>query len=258
MNDVPGYVLVNRTLWDASADEWVGSGERHWADDDPSWGIWGIPESALGLLPEDMTGMSAIELGCGTGYVSAWMARRGARVVGIDNSLRQLETAARLRDEHRLDVEFLHAIAEAVPYPDESFDFAISEYGAALWSDPYTWIPEAWRVLRPGGSLVFLSSTAWTVVCAPRDGSTPIADRLIRDYFGLHATDWSSAEIDPGGVEFHLPIGDWFALFRDTGFAVEDFRELRAPEPGDEVRFFVSKTWAHRYPSEQVWKLRKP
>ena len=48
------------------------------------------------MLPADMSGLAAIELGCGTGYVSGWMARRGASVVGIDNSRRQLDTARRL------------------------------------------------------------------------------------------------------------------------------------------------------------------
>jgi 16S rRNA G1207 methylase RsmC len=42
-----------------------------------AWGNWSLPEEELRLLPDDMTGMDAIELGCGTGYVSAWMARRG-------------------------------------------------------------------------------------------------------------------------------------------------------------------------------------
>ena len=102
-----------------------------------------------------MTGTDAIELGCGTAYISAWMVRRGARVVGIDVSEEQLATARRLATEHDRDLELIHCNAEAVPYPDESFDFAISEYGAAIWADPYKWIPEAWRLLRPGavGSL---------------------------------------------------------------------------------------------------------
>ena len=43
----------------------------------------------------------------------------------------------------------------ALPFADQSFDFAISQYGAAIWCDPYRWIPEASRILRPGGRLVF-------------------------------------------------------------------------------------------------------
>ena len=51
--------------------------------------------------------------------------------------------------------------AEATPFPDASFDFAISEYGAAIWCDPYKWIPEAARLLRPGGRLHFLGNGCW-------------------------------------------------------------------------------------------------
>ncbi|MFP4331331.1 MAG: class I SAM-dependent methyltransferase [Spirochaetaceae bacterium] len=74
--------------------------------------------------------MRAVELGCGTAYVSAWMARRGAEVSGIDNSEKQLETAHRLMAEHGVCLTLTHRIAEEFPYPDNSFDFAVSEYGA--------------------------------------------------------------------------------------------------------------------------------
>src|SRR5262245_43548731 len=110
--DLPEHVLVNRQQWDADAPGWVASGERCWAAREAHWGVWRIPETAVGMLPNDMTGMDAIELGCGTGYVSAWMARRGATVTAIDNSLRQLETARRLGNEHRLDITWIHGNAE--------------------------------------------------------------------------------------------------------------------------------------------------
>ena len=105
-------------------------GERAWAEDPPSWGIFSVTEAEVGMLPTDMSGMDAIELGCGTAYISAWMARRGARVVGIDNSTQQLATAQRLQRQHGLDFPLVHGNAETVPYADGSFDFAVSEYGA--------------------------------------------------------------------------------------------------------------------------------
>jgi SAM-dependent methyltransferase len=164
---LPEHVAENRRHWDEQAERWIARGERCWAQDEPTWGEWQIPESQLGMLPADMTGLDAVELGCGTAYVSAWMARRGARVVGIDNSERQLDTARRLARDHGVELTLLHGNAEAVPYDDESFDFAISEYGAAIWCDPYVWIPEAHRLLRAGGSLVFLGNTPLTMICTP-------------------------------------------------------------------------------------------
>ena len=95
MTSLRDYVLHNREHWDKQAPDYVASGERHWAQAAPTWGIWGVPESELRMLPGDPKGKDAIELGCGTAYVSSWLARRGARVVGIDNSEQQLATARR-------------------------------------------------------------------------------------------------------------------------------------------------------------------
>jgi cyclopropane fatty-acyl-phospholipid synthase-like methyltransferase len=49
--------------------------------------------------------MDTIELGCGTGYVSSWLARRGARPVGIDNSEAQLEMGSDLEWSRRWPLE---------------------------------------------------------------------------------------------------------------------------------------------------------
>src|SRR5581483_2818115 len=167
---LPDYVLRNRAYWDAQAHDYVRPGERNWADNNPEWGIWGVSEDELHMFPDDIAGMDAIELGCGTAYVSSWMARRGANVVGIDNSEAQLETARRMQKEHGLDFPLLHGNAETVPYPDESFDFAISEYGACLWADPYKWVPEAARLLRPGGRLSFLTNSNISMLTMPPAG----------------------------------------------------------------------------------------
>ncbi len=254
MADLSDYVLRNRAHWDKWAHTWVEGGERHWAGE-PTWGMWGIPQSEVPLLPDDMTGMDAVELGCGTGYVSAWMTRRGARVVGIDNSEQQLATARRLAAEHGLEIEWIHGNAEHVPYPDESFDFAISEYGVAIWADPHKWVPEAHRVLRPGGELALLGNSSLVAICVPLDVDEPAGRTLLRSYFDLHRYDWDDGE--DVGTEFNLPISGWFRLFKETGFEVLDFYELRAPEAGPEVRFFASADWAHDFPSEQAWRVRK-
>src|SRR6056297_604131 len=137
------HVRENERYWNEMAHEWVASGERGWEDDEPTWGIWGVPERDLEMLPPDMRGMRAVELGCGTAYVSAWMVRRGATVTGIDGSERQLATARRLAELHGVDLELVHGNAEATPFESGAYDFAISEYGAAIWCDPYVWIPEA-------------------------------------------------------------------------------------------------------------------
>ena len=95
---LPDYVLRNRAYWDeVNAARHAEPGRRAWARNDFTWGIFKVPESDLRALPDDLAGRDVIELGCGTAYLSAWLARRGARVTGIDNSEEQLNTARALQ-----------------------------------------------------------------------------------------------------------------------------------------------------------------
>lgn len=254
MDELPEHVRRNRAYWDGMAHEWVAPGRRNWQQDEPHWGVWDIPESEAKLLPADLAGKDVIELGCGTAYVSGWLARRGARPVGIDNSAKQLETARAFQREFGVEFPLVHGNAESVPFPDESFDLAISEYGAAIWADPYKWIPEAARILRPGGELIFLGNgVLFTLTVPDTDAEGRATDRLIRDYFGMYRYEWPEED----SVEFHLGYGDTIRLLRSSGFEVEDLVELRPPE-GATTRFpYVSAEWSRRWPSEEVWKARK-
>ena len=253
MSDLPEHVRRNRALWDDWARHYVAPGEESWSADEPRWGIWGVPESEIGILPENLVGTDAIELGCGTAYVSAWLARRGARVVGIDNSERQLATARRLQKQYGLYFPLLHGNAEAVPYPDQSFDFAISEYGACLWADPQRWVPEAARLLRPGGQLVFLTNSFLLTLCIPAEDGIAATDRLLRAAFGVYRVEWPG---DPA-VEFHLSHGDWLRLLRRSGFDIDDLVEVR-PTADATTRYpFVTLEWARQWPCEEVWKARR-
>ena len=253
MSEPRDHVRLNRATWDVWAAEYEAPGRSGWARQDPTWGIWGVPESQLNLLP-DVRGLDVIELGCGTAYVSSWLARRGARMVGIDNSRAQLATARRYQKEFGLDFPLIHANAEEVPLAAGTFDLAISEYGACLWCDPYRWIPEAARLLRPGGRLIFLTNGVLAVLCMPDlEADAPAKEQLLRDYFGMHRQEWTE---DPG-IEFHLGYGDWIRLLRANGFEVEDLVEVRPPEGSTTLHPFVSLEWSRRWPCEEVWKARK-
>ncbi len=254
--ELPEHVAANREAWDGFADEYAASAESAWAREpgDETWGLYGIPESTVRLLDDaDLHGADAIELGCGTAYVSAWMARRGARPVGIDNSPRQLETASRMQLQHGLAFPLLLGSAEEVPLPDASFDVAISEYGAVLWADPDRWLPEAARLLRPGGRLHLLLNSTLVYLTSPSDADLPVEQRLVRPQFGMGRTRWEGES----SVEFHLSHSDWIRRFRANGFEILELQELQAPEGGTTRYEWMPYEWARRWPFEDVWKLRK-
>jgi SAM-dependent methyltransferase len=253
MSEPRDHVIANRASWDVAAADYEEPGRQAWASNDPSWGIWQVSEAELNVLP-DVRGLDVVELGCGTAYVSSWLARRGARVVGIDNSRAQLTNARRFQREFGLDFPLIHANAEMVPLAGRTFDVAISEYGACLWCDPYRWIPEVARLLRPGGRLIFLTNGALSMLCMPDlEADGPARDQLLRPYFGMHRFEWP----DDPGIEFHLTHGDWFRVLHANGFEVEDLTEIRPPE-GSTTRYpYVSLDWARQWPSEEIWKARK-
>ncbi len=113
-------------------------------------------------------------------------------------------------------------------------------------------IPEAVRLLRPGGHLVFLKNGTLFTLCAP-DSEDPASDRLVRDYFGLHRLEWS----DDKSVNFNLPVGEWIRLFHAHGLEILDLVELQAPEGARTSFPYVTAEWARRWCSEEIWSLKK-
>lgn len=251
----PDYVGANVAWWEARRNDQLALARRQWSAAEPTWGLFGIPESVAGLLPANLDGAHAVELGCGTAYVSAWLARRGARPVGIDPTPGQVRIARQVQDEFELRFPMVQAAAEQVPLRDGAFDLAISEYGAAIWADPYRWIPEAARLLRVGGELVFLGNSTLLMLCVPDFEGEAATDRLRRDQFGMYRFTWP----DDPTIEFHLSHGDWVRLLRANGFVVEDLIELRAPAEAatHETYDFVTADWARRWPSEEAWRARR-
>jgi SAM-dependent methyltransferase len=249
----PDYLARNQAAWDAQAPDYEADGRASWESEEPVWGLFRVPESQVGFLPDDVAGLDAIELGCGTGYVSAWLARRGARPVGIDASERQLATAKRFQAEFGVEFPLLHGNAERVPYPGGSFDLAVSEYGASIWCDPYAWIPEAARLLKPGGRLVFLVNTPLVIACQPELEAEPVGERLVRPWFGMHRIEWP----DDDSVEFHLPHGKLIDLLRSCELEVEGLVEIQPPADATTRFHWMPLEWARRWPCEEVWKARK-
>lgn len=243
----------NIEVWTrANRDYTNARAEEAWRQEEIRWGVWQVAEAELEALP-DVSGKDVVDLGCGTGYFSAWLKKRGARrVVGVDPTPAQLETARRCSELTGIEIELVEAFAEDVPLPDASFDLVLSEYGASIWAEPEKWISEAARLLRPGGELVFLRNSTLSILCSPDDGGVA-QERLVRTQFGMYRFEW------PGeGVEYHLAHGDWIRLLRRHGFELLDLIEIQAP-PWAEThpRYdFVTAEWAKKWPAEEIWRAR--
>jgi SAM-dependent methyltransferase len=253
MPDISEDAKRNREDWtQANADYTDARASLNWAKEEITWGVFGVPESSLGSLGE-VEGLDVVELGCGTGYVSSWLAKRGARPVGVDVTPAQLATARRCQEETGIVFPLIEASAEDVPLPSESFDLAISEYGASIWCDPHLWIPEAARLLRPGGRLWFLRNSTISLLCAPDEGKP--SETLQRPQRGMGRLEW------PGelGVEWQLPHAELFAVLRRAGFDVTGLYELYAPDDAVDHSYYdtFSAEWSKKWPSEEIWVAQK-
>lgn len=245
---------LNRTreAWTHMSEDFYEPGRNSWQAEEPDWGIWSVKESQLGVLKGvDLVGKDVVELGCGTAYISGWLKKAGANPVGIDLTPAQLENARKFQEEFGVFFPLHEANAEDVPFGSHTFDVAISEYGASIWCDPYLWIPEAARLLRPGGWLIFLRNTPLSVMCTGVEGAATA--EMQRDYFGMHRIEWNEDE----PIEFFLNTGDMMRLLKSNGFEIEDLIEIQAPEGASTRYEYMTYEWAHRWPSEEVWKARK-
>jgi SAM-dependent methyltransferase len=252
-SEYPDYVAGNVEIWTKTNAEYTGPNARKaWAEEDFAWSVFGSPESELNVLG-DVNGLDVVELGCGTAYFSAWLAKRGARPVGVDPTPAQLATARTMQAEFGLEFPLLEAVAEDVPLPDDSFDLAVSQYGASIWADPYRWIPEAARLLRVAGRLVFLRNSTLLTLCQRLEGAP--TEQLMRPQRGLNKIQWP----DTGEVEFHLPAGELISLLCDSGFEIEQLLELYAPEGAQAHVYYdhVTPDWARKWPAEEIWVARK-
>ena len=249
-------VAINRAVWTETNARYTDArASAAWQEPEITWGIWQHPGGAGAGAPGERGGARRGRAGVRDGLPLglAGPARGSARWAWT-RPRRSSRPPGAASAELGLPFPLVEAPAEQVPLPDAAFDLAVSEYGASIWADPYRWIPEAARLLRPGGRLVFLRNSTLAVLCSPDTG--PVGERLVRPQFGLHRFDWRA---DGGGIEFHLGHGDWLRLLRATGFEVLDLIELQAPPDAQDHPFYdsVAAAWARQWPAEEIWVAQK-
>jgi SAM-dependent methyltransferase len=213
--------------------------------------VWQLPESELRILG-DVAGLDVLEFGCGAAQWSIELYHRGARTTGLDNSARQLKHARELMREAGVEFPLVHGSAESTPLQSGSFDIVFCDHGAMTFCDPYLTVPEAARLLRPGGLLAFSMNTPIYDLCWDPEGDEQ-GERLVTDYWGLHVLE------EPGeATNFQLPYGEWIRLFGDSGFTVESLIELRPPADAvSSYRDEAEREWARRWPMEHIWRVRR-
>jgi hypothetical protein len=115
-------------------------------------------------------------------------------------------------------------------------------------------VPEAARLLRPGGRLVFHTTTVLVTMSLP-EGPGYAGRELLhpqRDVARMRTPD--------GGVEFHSSHGEWIAVLRRSGFAIDALHELYAPPDAQDHPYYDLATahWARKWPVEEVWVAHLP
>jgi SAM-dependent methyltransferase len=242
--------LKNRAFWNSFSDAYQAAHGAELREKALAWGAWRIPESELRILG-DIEGRDVLELGCGAAQWTLALLERGARAVGLDLSEAQLQHARAAAASGASRAPLVQGDAEWLPFTAGAFDIVFSDHGAIVFAPPERVVEEAARVLKPGGLMALCMSTPIRDMCADPVARTP-TPRLVADYFTLSAYD------DGESVEHQLTYGAWIRLFRAHSLFVEDLVELQAvPDATTTYSDFVSASWAHRWPGEHVWKLRK-
>ena len=223
---------ANRRWWDRSASWYQAEHGYLLGEDAFVWGPEGLHEEDVRLLG-DVQGLDVLEVGCGAGQCTRWLAGHGARAIGVDLSAGML-TAGPGAGGSSPEPSFVQADARRLPFAGASFDLACSAYGAVPFvADPGRVMGEVARVLRPGGRWVF--SVTHPVRWAFPDDPGEAGLTADRSYFDR--TPYVERDAD-GSVlyaEHHRTLGDRVADLVAAGFVLERLVEPEWPEDADHV-----------------------
>jgi SAM-dependent methyltransferase len=162
-------------------------------------------------------GASLLDVACGSGQLGLIAARRGAKVTGVDIATNSIAAARGRAAAEGLDARFDEGDAEALPYPDASFDVVASIYGAMFAPRPEVVASELLRVCRPGGTIAmgnwtkegFIGSVFKAVArfIAPPGMPSPVLwgdERVVHERFGAGVSDLRLTRVN---YRFDYPFG---------------------------------------------------
>lgn len=177
----------------------------------------------------DVAGLRAIVLGCGGGQDCIVLAKRGAQVIGIDLSDRQIEYGRRLAEREGVEVTLLQGNVEHLKgIEDESQDLALSLHALNYVERVDRAFAEAYRVLRPASPFVFSVHHPFDACLeeAPPYG-------VVKGYWEREQDwqwDFPEAGLSARLRSWYRPVSEWCALLADAGFRID---RLLEPPPVD-------------------------
>jgi malonyl-CoA O-methyltransferase len=170
-----------------------------------------LEEPLMKEAVRDVRGLDVLDLGCGTGRHSEWLARAGANVTAVDFSLGMLERAG--RRTHGLNVRLVvHDLHEPLPFPNAAFDVVVSGLVIEHLTSPRAFFTEIHRVLEPGGTAVVSAMHPAMALKGTR----------------ARFTDPETGEVVEPGSHPHQ-LGDFVMAALGAGFVLERISE-RAPD----------------------------
>jgi ubiquinone/menaquinone biosynthesis C-methylase UbiE len=246
-------IARNRKGWNYRAGRYQRAIGGAGAYGDLVWGPNRFPEAELKVLG-NVRGKDVLEIGCGAAQFGIELARRGARVTGMDLSAEQLRHARSNVRKARVDYRIERGNAEDLSrFRGGSFDIVTSDF-ALGFIDIEALFPEVARVLRPGGFCAFSWSSP-IIDCMTFDGTPPLL-RFVRPYF--EREPFVEGGVDPT-YEFKRTYGDWVRAFARAGLVLEDLVEPQTAKSGthwDWPQYRWQRTSV--IPGTSIWKARKP
>ena len=149
-------------------------------------------ECAAFLLPRLRPDAVVLDIGSGPGTITAGLARRAGRIIGLDASAEMVNTARRRVNRRGItNVTFEVGSAYNLPWSDDSFDVVYAHQVLQHLSDPVRALREARRVLRPGGLVAVRDADYGTMVHGPTE---PAIERWRRLYHQVTAANGGEAD----------------------------------------------------------------
>ena len=252
-------VCANRAWWDAEAADYYAEHGAFLGDTELTWGPEGLRESSAHLLG-DVAGMRVLEVGCGGGQCSRWVAGQGvATVVASDLSSAMLDRARRINAtmaDLRLRIPLVQCDGTVLPFPDDTFDVVFTAYGVVPFvADSARVMAEAGRVLRPGGRFVF--STTHPMRWAMPDDPGEQGLRVTQSYFDRTPYVEQDRSGQATYVEHHRTFGDRIREIVAAGLRVVDVVEPEWPEANLETWAGWSQLRGRLIPGTAIFVCRK-